>query len=220
MAVKEERANALRSEVYTLLGELLREPTKPLFEALVSGDGADALADAFESLSLTAAPFFFAGAVEGVASPPRSLEELKQAYWDAFANPLSDRVTPVESVYRPWSEASTTDAGMGGARGYLLSDRALHLLELYRLTGVAVPAGFEAMPDHLALELEFMALLCRRGHPAEQARFLEDHLSWLDDLAQDARRREIPVFYAAVLELAASLVRWDAAHLHQAREGG
>ncbi|MHB9145653.1 MAG: TorD/DmsD family molecular chaperone [Symbiobacteriia bacterium] len=194
----------LRADVYELLGTLLHEPTESLFESLASGGVGRVLEAALQRLAPPA--------LGALASPLPTLADLKRAYWDAFVDPMAPRVVPVESVYRPWSESPGEETGMGAAKGYLLSDRGLHLRELYRALGVAVPDGFEAMPDHLALELEFMGLLCRDRSPEDQAQFLRDHLDWLDRLAEDARGRQIPRFYSAVLDLAASFSRWDALH--------
>lgn len=214
--------DGLRADVYELLGTLLHEPTESLFESLASGGVGRTLEATLQRLAPPApdsplpgapdSPFPGGPALRALASPPPTLAELKRAYWDAFVDPMAPRVVPVESVYRPWSESPGEETGMGAAKGYLLSDRALHLLELYRALGVSIPDGFEGMPDHLALELEFMALLCRHRSPEDQAQFLRDHLDWLDRLAEDARGRQIPGFYCAVLDLAASFSRWDALH--------
>lgn len=212
---------ALRGEAYGVLAALLGEPDQAVLELCAGGGAAGVLA---EVLHPVGSPTPDHGSRESIAlanlaSPPATLDEWKQAHWDAFRNPMAFRVTPVESVYRPWSELPGDDTGMGGAKGYLMSDRALHLRELYRMAGVAVPGEFEAMPDHLALELEFMALLCRHRGSADQLQFLQDHLTWVDLLARDAHRKGIPAFYAAVLDLVACLVQQDEAYLRRAAAG-
>lgn len=189
----------LRGNIYGLLAQGLREPPdgevlrerdvrsyrdlrRALFEAvdtlmrLTVPIGAEVDRDAADRLMI---------AVRQIPEPPGTLDQLRPDYLDAFQNPLADRVIPVESVYRPWSEDPSTPTALAGSRGYLMSDRAGHVRELYRLAGFTVPAGFEATPDHVSLELDFMASLCRLGNAADQANFLLDHLDWLEELASD-----------------------------------
>lgn len=103
-----------------------------------------------------------------------------------------------------------------------MSDRALHMQELYRQAGLTFPPEFAAAPDHLALELEFMALLCERASFKSQAEFCADHLDWLDDLAVDAVEKGIPAFYRVMLGATAAFVRRDAEMLArlEERKGG
>lgn len=201
-------AGRARATLYRLLAEFLAEPTEDLFRRLARGEAQAELHQVLTALDLPQRP-----QMQVMAEVPDTPHALWQAHWDAFSRPVGPRVVPVESTYRRWSDEPGGNAPIAGSKGYLMSDHALHVQELYRLCGLQLPAGYEAMPDHLTLELEFMALLCEKGSPADQLRFLQDHLDWLDGLAADARAHGIPLFYRAIIDLAAAVVRRDADRL-------
>lgn len=85
---------------------------------------------------------------------------------------------PVESLYKPWT--SLPGSQFGGARGMYLGDAARHVQALYDALQVEVPERFAAMPDHLTLLCELLALYVEAGNE-EAARLLaRDHFDWLD----------------------------------------
>lgn len=84
---------------------------------------------------------------------------------------------PVESLYKPWT--SLPGSQFGGARGLYLGDAARHVQALYDALQVEVPERFAAMPDHLTLLCELLALYVEAGNE-EAARLLaQDHFDWL-----------------------------------------
>ena len=94
---------------------------------------------------------------------------------------------PVESLYKPWT--SLPGSQFGGARGLYLGDAARHVQALYEALKVEIPKRFAAMPDHLSLLCELLALYMEAGNK-EAARLLaQDHFDWLDayDAALDER---------------------------------
>ena len=194
----------LRAEIYRVLSEAFKEPSPEFAEMLGTGELFQFLTNSFGKLGLA----FEFGGTEGYRS--LHLQDLKRLHWDAFHNPVASKVTPVESVYRRWSEDPASDSPLAKLKGYLMSDRALHVQELYRRAGLTSPPEFSAAPDHLALELEFMALLCERATFETQAEFCADHLDWVDDLAGDAAKKGIPAFYRGMIEATAAFVLWDA----------
>ena len=204
----------LRTEVYRVLSETFKEPAPEFAGILNSGELFRFLTDSFRKLGLN----FDFGGIEGCRS--LHFQELKRLYWDAFAGPVASKVTPVESVYRRWSEDPASDSPIAKLKGYLMSDRALHMQELYRQAGLSFPPEVAATPDHLALELEFMALLSEKANFETQAEFCTDHLDWLDDLAVDAVEKGIPAFYRVMIEATAALVRRDAEMLANAEMRG
>jgi len=99
---------------------------------------------------------------------------------------------------------------------------ALDLAQEYAAEGLALSPTFRDMPDHVAVEMEFMAFLCGREAMAweqgetERARqilgreraFLEAHLGrWLPRFAQWVMAADAGGFYATVLEAAEAFVR-------------
>jgi TorA maturation chaperone TorD len=135
--------------------------------------------------------------------------DLSRAYWHWFEDPLGPRVHLVESVYTPWTRAPNPALPFARERGWLGGDSAEHLADLYRTLGLAVPEEWAHAPDHLALELEFLALLIEHGTPAQEDQFLRQHLSWLPDLVGGAEAAGVDGFYGAALRFAAAVVDWD-----------
>jgi len=70
-----------------------------------------------------------------------------------------------------------------------MGDHALHMRSLYKQFNVSIPEHFNAMPDHLALELEFYALLMESGREDDAATFVADHLDWLGTYRQKLEER-------------------------------
>ena len=94
---------------------------------------------------------------------------------------------PVESLYKPWS--SDSGNAYGAQRGLYRGEPARRMQSVYASLDIEVPARFAAMPDHLTLELELMALLLDAGNAAAAATVASEHLDWLDDYDAALARR-------------------------------
>jgi putative dimethyl sulfoxide reductase chaperone len=77
-----------------------------------------------------------------------------------FRVPGSRYLSPYESVYR--------SEGAGG-RGCLCGPEAVAVERLYLQEGLGPKGEFSELPDHVGVELEFMAILCRKAVAAMQA---------------------------------------------------
>lgn len=87
------------------------------------------------------------------------------------------------------------------SKGLFMGDCALHMIEIYRQLSLEVPEAFRSMPDHIILELEFLALLYKTA-PNEQAeRFIGDHLDWIPDLKAMLEKSNPHPFYRNTVEL-------------------
>ena len=93
---------------------------------------------------------------------------------------------PVESLYKPWT--SLPGSQFGGARGMYLGDAARHAQSLYDALQLEVPERFAAMPDHLSLLCELLALYLEAGNEEAARQLSQDHFDWLD--AYDAALAE------------------------------
>jgi TorA maturation chaperone TorD len=129
------------------------------------------------------------------------LPALQAEYERLFGQWEGERISLVESTYKPW----TTDEGCGmvfaASKGLVMGDSALHMQELYQLASLKVPERFRSMPDHLALELEFLALLYRSGAVEQTERFIGDHLDWVPQLRAALEKANPHPFYRNAVEM-------------------
>ncbi|MGE5256992.1 MAG: molecular chaperone [Hyphomicrobiales bacterium] len=153
------------------------------------------------------------------------LRALSQAYaqgeWQAedflldyealFRVPGDSYVHPFESVYRQKGFCS------GEAKGCaVLAEQAREVARIYCDQGLAPREGFTELPDHLGVELELMAVLCRRTAKAleeenrrgaerlssQQRAFLSEHLlKWGPDCLNKVREKGQTPLYACLADL-------------------
>ncbi|HEY3368021.1 MAG TPA: molecular chaperone TorD family protein [Symbiobacteriaceae bacterium] len=187
----------VRAQLYSLLAARLYQPDDAAWQAICSGKWAGAVRTSLAALELSLAVPLSLGACPEDAA--------RRDYWRAFLDPAR-RVRPVESLFKVWTQDPTAELPLAGEKGWLGGDPAAHLLSLYTALGIAIPPELGYAPDHLALELEFMGLLVRHGTPEQQEQFRRQHLDWLPDLVEDARRREAPPSYIDLLTLVSAAV--------------
>ena len=121
--------------------------------------------------------FLSAGEVDALFAPP-SFDE-KQAFAARhFVGGIPESALPVESLYRSWS-AGLAPAPFSQQQGLYLGDSAHYLRELVERLGMEVPPAFAACPDHLALELDLVAVMLRSGMREEARQFLAERFAWL-----------------------------------------
>jgi TorA maturation chaperone TorD len=82
-----------------------------------------------------------------------------------------------------------------------MGDSALHLLALYEQCGLEVEGEYSGMPDHLAMELEFLSFLYQRATDKEIRGFIEDHLNWIILLGEKFKEFHSHPFYRSALEV-------------------
>jgi len=153
------------------------------------------------------------------------LRELSRAYrrgeWQAedflfdyealFRVPGNSYVHPFESVY---CHESFSRGKMKGCT--VLAEQARDVGAIYRKHGLSPREGFTELPDHLGVELELMAVLCRKTAEAlqegnrrkaaclasEQRAFLSDHLlRWGPLCLRKIRVKAGTPFYLCLAEL-------------------
>jgi putative dimethyl sulfoxide reductase chaperone len=142
----------------------------------------------------------------------REMDSLTAAYRRLFYSHTSDPLCPpYESFYQ---------ARSGEDVGWLPAQ----LLRRYGQAGLAMPPDIEQSPDHVVVELEFMAFLC--GHEAQawdgavsdsgiralkrEAVFLRRYLGWWFPIfAKKVRRVDLAGFYAQLASAAEAFVHHD-----------
>jgi anaerobic sulfite reductase subunit A len=198
--------NRNRCGVYTFLAkmyerevttELLRELSSSSSPLIQIGDLGELekgkLKEGFQTLR---------GYLQGLAG--RNLEEVRlelaAEYADLFLGIAGKPPHPSESVY-----SSNDHLVMGKARD--------EVLDFYRKAGLEKVKEFTEPEDHIAIELNFMALLCQRtvdvleGNDKKKANeylriqkdFVEKHLAqWVPQLAKDVLEQAEVDFYKGV----------------------
>jgi TorA maturation chaperone TorD len=144
----------------------------------------------------------------------RPLNEIRAEYDRVFGLLVPRECPPYETEYQSAAEPFSRSQHLADIAGF------------YRAFGLDTSVSVPERPDHVALELEFMAILIMKsrmasmesdqaGQGEEQARiceetqqtFLREHLTWwVPSFAAGLRRKAGGAFYAAVGELLAALV--------------
>jgi TorA maturation chaperone TorD len=151
---------------------------------------------------------------------PEVLLALEAEYNRLFVGPMPPLAHPYESVYR-------------SAGGLVMGDCTLDVLKTYAEEGFALSAGHRDLPDHLAVELEFMALLCEREARAcaeggtasvqtfqhKERSFLEAHLRcWLPQFCQRVLRAGPSPFYSRWVRVLECFIQEDIRRIQMNRE--
>jgi putative dimethyl sulfoxide reductase chaperone len=198
-----------RGEVYGFFSALfLNQPTPEMLARVLDKNGANVWDELFPQHPACA-----------------RLRELSQAYrrgeWQAddflldyealFRVPGDRYVHPFESVYRQQGFSA------GKAKTCaVLAEQAREVASIYREQGLAPREGFTEFPDHLGVELELMAVVCRKTAEAlekgnqenaarsvsQQRAFLAHHLlQWGTDCLDKVREKGQTPFYTCLADL-------------------
>ncbi|NCO35927.1 MAG: hypothetical protein AUJ92_03870 [Armatimonadetes bacterium CG2_30_59_28] len=215
-----------RAEVFEFFASVFsREPTPELADSLLSGNLQRAIRFVEREVPSPAILGTFAALAAWIAylrsknsDAERVCEMLRNQYSRLLSIPGADYVAPYESVYldKAWVESTGIPdtpfvAQTVEVKGLLWGESTSAVLHSYREAGIQPhTANCCDPPDHLGLELEFMAYLCRqeslaieKGADAQvwverQRRFLCEHLTrWLPEFASRLGDKSPQSFYAA-----------------------
>jgi len=206
----------IRSRVYAVLSTAFSSPREgmgapgaPLAAVLILREAARALGTPIPERALAAIEEGGRHATMNLAQG--GADELEVEYNRLFVGPGAPRVYPYESLYR-------------GSMSLVMGPSAGEALQAYRRAGLAINTAFKDLPDHVAVELEFMARLCceeARAESAgradlalrlkqEQRSFLDAHLAtWLPAMCERVIRETTSTIYRGFAEIAATFVGWD-----------
>jgi len=129
------------------------------------------------------------------------LKELGETYRRLFLDVAGERISLVESYYKPWTQDMTCSLPFASERGNLMGDSALHLSVLFQEAGLQAGEEFRGCPDHLVIELEFLAHLYRGATEIDIRTFIRDHLDWIPLLKEEIKKSHPHPFYVSVLEV-------------------
>ena len=199
-------AAAARADVARLLAACYYEPGPEFAEERLF----DALRDAAAGIDLQ-----LAASAErlGEAFAAAPLEDLLVDYTRLFLGPVDTRAKPYGSV---WLDDDAP----------LMGDSTLAVLQHYEDGGFEVDEGFRDLPDHIAVELEFLYVLLFRlaeasargdeatlqGADTMRRRFLAEHLgAWVGPFTTAVRGGAESAFYRELASLTDRFVGMEAA---------
>jgi TorA maturation chaperone TorD len=153
---------AARAEVYRFFAALLlTQPTPGLLGGLLTERGASALDALFPQHPVAAR---FRELVEHYSRGTWRDEDFLLDYESMFRVPGDAYIHPFESVYR------NQDVAMGQPnRLMILGPHARGVARMYQAEGLGPREDLAELPDHLGVELEFMAFLCGQTAVAIEA---------------------------------------------------
>lgn len=187
---------------YYCLAQGFNYPTLELVQMIKEETFADVITAAAGQLGLEVA-----SAVEqlknsscGFQSEDELLSELQSEYTYLFINaPGQLPAPPYASVYL--------------SKDQLCGLRIHEVLEFYRAAGVGVPASFSDLPDHLAVELEFMVYLLQNNLLELREQFLKEHfLLWVPAFSAKVQQAARQEFYRQLAVLAVQICQWENRH--------
>ncbi|MCT8137549.1 molecular chaperone TorD family protein [Anaerobacillus sp. CMMVII] len=182
----------LQKIIYTF-AELFKYPTQDFYEEVSAGHVDEGLKSLFSNLQFDI--------IADLKGKCLSKENLQQQYMDLFSGLKQPFAPPIESVYKVWTTDETAQVSIAKSKGYLMGDPALHMQYLYKQFQIEVPNGYENMPDHLTLQLEFLAYLLETSNQEVIYQFIDDHLDWLDDFHNELKKIEVSDFYSHATRL-------------------
>lgn len=196
MATNQTTANQARASAYRLLSACFYQPETAFLEEDVFGQLRDALAILDDDLGAKADQL-------DQAFRRADLDELLLDYSRLFLGPFNILATPYGSVYLDGEKV-------------VMGDSTLNALACYRKGAFDLAEDFREVPDHVAVELEFLYLLTFRENEAlaqsdsaaagvaalQRAGFLKNHLGrWVAPFCERIRQGSGTDFYRLLADL-------------------
>lgn len=150
----------------------------------------------------------------GSAFAQSALETLLVDYTRLFMGPMEPLAKPYGASWLNQTFQSEDNPHMA-------------VLDIYGAGGFEIDAGFQELPDHIAVELEFLYLLIFNGNQAIQSndsetkaeidalkqRFLSDNLgSWIAPFGAAVTKHAQTSFYSILAEFTESFVRFESSN--------
>ena len=146
-------------------------------------------------------------------------EAIAVEYARLFAVPGEHAVQPYESAYCDTLTIDTSTACSSyfaseppptGLTGFLYGPSAVAVCNAYRRAGFELDPARHVLPDHLAIELEFMGRLLGRGECEAAKVFFSEHLGrWVCRCLEDMRQRTATGFYRVVADAAGAFLQQE-----------
>jgi putative dimethyl sulfoxide reductase chaperone len=162
------------------------------------------------------------GALEGFQID-KTLEALltllREEYDRLFSETGKEKISLVESVYRPWSQDPSCGLAFAKETGLLMGDSAVHLSRVYQGCGLEIAEPLKGMPDHLIVELEFLSYLYQWAEDKDVGTFIKHHFDWIPLLIERGRAAHPHPFYGSLLEFLGLFVEAERERLETENNG-
>jgi TorA maturation chaperone TorD len=179
------------AQLYDLVSGLLADPPdEETIEALATGSLPDP--EIAPNDRLEAGLEGLAEWAEGVEDPAAEADRLGAEFTSLFVGPR-----PQLQIHESYYD------------GDYLGQPLAAVTETFERLGVAPAPDLKEEADHAAVELAALRELTLE-HPDRKREFLADHGDWFADLADDVTEATEEPFYAAIADVVAGLIAFDA----------
>lgn len=208
-----------RSDLYILLATTYALPPSGELLATICGEGfLGPISEVFSDTVVTKL-----GDLAKVGPTAELQEQLRQEFMALFKVPGDRYVAAYESVYR-----DSGDVGGEEASGLLMGQSAVDVQKWYQLAAVQISDDYKDLPDHIALELNYLALLCVKeqdfasaGNDAKLTRvwemerdFLAGHVvRWVGQLRDRIHEKSQHPYFQAMADMTVEFTHRDLATL-------
>lgn len=198
-----EKVSEELQNILIIFAEFYKYPSEELIKEINTGQLDRDLAALFSNVGFLFKPNIQENIQTGLG--------LREQYHYCFSGIKKPFVTPVESIYKQWTSDQTVKLSIAKSKGYLMGDSALHMKHLFQQFGVTIPDEYAYMPDHLTLQLEFLALLIEKKRIDIIKQFFKDHLDWLPFMIDELKPLDDSSFYIYITVMLQSFLD----HLNQ-----
>lgn len=211
---------AARIMMYQFLAWAFYEPTESLFETVENDDVSRELLKAGFQLLGPRGEQLIQTALDAMREISKSrkveLLDIKAEFNRLFVGPMPPVCPPYESVYdqsRPRED-----------RGTMMGPASEAMAQAFHSEGLELTLDYAELPDHVAIELEFMFYLLswanEQGQDSRTYRqkadaFVKDHLSlWLPQFGAKVSQESRHPFYRNIGDLLSAVIRADLAYVN------